>query len=64
MANGLGLAAEALFPTGGISTFIGLGYSVFDSILIDKLLKGWRPNQFVDHELVPFASIDVKASAA
>lgn len=56
LANGLGAAAEGLFPTGGVSLLLGLGYSAFDSFLLDKLLKGWRPNQFIDVELVPFVS--------
>jgi hypothetical protein len=56
LASGLGVAAETLFPTGGISTIIGFGYSAFDSLLLDKLVKGWRPNQFIDDQLIPFVS--------
>jgi hypothetical protein len=56
LANGLGAAAEALFPTGGISSLIGLGYSAIDGLMLDKLLKGWRPNQFIDDHLVPFVN--------
>jgi hypothetical protein len=56
ISNGLALAADSLFPTGGISTLLGLGYSAFDSFLLDKLLKGWRPNQFIEDQLVPFVS--------
>ena len=56
VANGLATAAEALFPTGGMSNLLAAGYSAFDSFLLDKLLKGWHPNQFVEEELSPFVS--------
>jgi hypothetical protein len=56
LATGLAAVAEALFPTGGVSTLMGAGYGAFDSLLLDKLLKGWRPNQFIDDQLIPFVS--------
>jgi hypothetical protein len=54
---GVGIAADALFPT-GLGTLAGLGYGLADSLLLDKLIKGWRPSHFVEQNLVPF----VKAS--
>jgi hypothetical protein len=47
-------AGFALNPVAG-ATF-GLGLSAFDSFVIDKLAHRWRPNQFVDDVLKPFAS--------
>jgi hypothetical protein len=29
----------------------GLALSAFDSLLLDRILKGWRPNQFVQERL-------------
>ncbi len=50
---GAGLLADALMPTGfGTSTGVGLGAA--DAFLVDKLLKGWRPNQFVEGPLRDF----------
>jgi hypothetical protein len=46
VATGLGLAAEALAPSGvGIS--LGLSAGAADSLFMDRLIKGWRPNQFI-----------------
>jgi hypothetical protein len=39
--------------TGVIS---GLGLSVLDSLLLDKIIKGWRPNQFIEAELKSFVA--------
>ncbi|WP_395175214.1 hypothetical protein [Roseibium alexandrii] len=45
--TGLGMTADALFPT-GIGTAAGLGLGAADTFLLDRLLKGWKPNHFVD----------------
>lgn len=37
-----------LLGTGGLATLTGLGLSAFDSFVLDGLVKGWRPNTFVD----------------
>lgn len=42
------LGAGAADPTGGIAS------GAADTFLIDKLLKGWRPNHFVDDRLKSF----------
>jgi hypothetical protein len=47
----LGLATTPM--TGVIS---GLGLSVLDSLLLDKIIKGWRPNQFIEAELKSFVA--------
>ncbi len=36
---------------GGIGTALGVGLSVADTFLLDKVLKGWNPSVFVDNEL-------------
>jgi hypothetical protein len=56
LVTGLGMAAETLFPTGGIATLLGLGYGVFDGMILEKVARGWRPNQFIDERLGPFVS--------
>ena len=45
----LGLATT---PVAGVVG--GLGLSVLDSLLLDKIVKGWRPNQFIEGELRHF----------
>lgn len=50
--TGLGLAVDAL-GAGGLGTVAGLAISAVDSFLADKLIKGWKPHQFVEGELAP-----------
>lgn len=50
--TGLGLTVDAL-GAGGLGTAASIAISAADSFLIDKLLKGWRPHQFVESELRP-----------
>ncbi|WP_052591928.1 hypothetical protein [Aureispira sp. CCB-QB1] len=46
--------------TGGTGS---LALSIGDSFLLDNLISGWRPNSFVDEDLIPFVeSINKKAS--
>lgn len=55
--TGLGVAADALLPPGigtGIAASIALGAA--DTFLIDPLLRGWKPNQFVERSLKPFVT--------
>ena len=53
--TGLGLVADA-FLTGGLGTLTGMGLGATDSFLLDKLIGGWKPHQFVDHSLKPVFS--------
>lgn len=57
--TGAGLALDVIL-TGGIGTAIGLGLSIGDALLLDKVLKGWRPNIFVENELKPFIKHSTK----
>jgi hypothetical protein len=51
-----GAAADLFLPTGGLGTAVGAGLGAVDSLLLDRLLKGWKPNQFVEGELREFTS--------
>jgi hypothetical protein len=44
----IGIATAPLNP------LIGLGLSAIDPFLVDRLLKGWKPNQFVEGPLKKF----------
>jgi hypothetical protein len=49
-----GLLLDAIL-TNGLGTALGLGLSLGDALLLDKILKGWSPNVFIQNELKPFA---------
>jgi hypothetical protein len=56
-----GAASTALAVAGipvGASALAGLGLSAFDDFVVDKILKGWRPDQFIQGSIVPFVSED------
>ncbi|NKM11469.1 hypothetical protein GFL85_10540 [Rhizobium laguerreae] len=40
--------------TGGLATVGGAAFGAADTFLIDKMLRGWRPNQFVEEDLQIF----------
>lgn len=44
--TGLGFGAD-LIATGGIGTAIGVSLGVLDTFFLDKLLTGWKPNQYI-----------------
>jgi hypothetical protein len=43
-----GAGIDALAGTAGLGTAAGMGLSAFDTFVVDKLLRGWRPNVFVE----------------
>jgi hypothetical protein len=47
--TGAGLAVD-LMGGGGAGTAVGIGLSAFDQFLLDKILNGWKPHQFVEDE--------------
>jgi hypothetical protein len=48
--TGAGLALDVL--TGGAGgTVAGIGLSLVDSLVLDKLIVGWRPHHFIEHDL-------------
>lgn len=48
--TGLGLVTD-LIATGGIATVGGLTLGALDTFCLDKLISGWRPNQFIEDEV-------------
>jgi hypothetical protein len=48
--TGAGIIGDLLL-TGGIGTAVGVSLSVLDGFFLDKLIKGWKPNQFVEGHL-------------
>lgn len=48
--TGAGFVAD-IVATGGIGTAVGLGLSALDAFYLDKLLSGWKPNQFIEEEV-------------
>lgn len=47
--NGLGSILSAVSPEAGILTTVGA--AAFDAFLLDKMIKKWKPNQFVEEDL-------------
>lgn len=60
--TGIGLAADA-YGTAPWGTLAGVAISAADSFLADKLIKGWKPHQFVEGELKPLFSEVQRKSA-
>lgn len=48
--TGAGIIAD-LIATGGIGTAVGLGLGALDTLYVDKLISGWKPNQFIEDEV-------------
>ena len=53
---GLGALVDVVVPT-GLGTAGGLALGATDTFLLDKILKGWSPNQFVQNELENFVNL-------
>ncbi len=52
------VGAPLLAPGVAAGLAAGATLSIVDSLVVDRLVKGWTPNQFVDHDLKPFVSIE------
>jgi hypothetical protein len=48
--TGIGVGLDVL-GGGGIGTVTGVALSAFDSFLLDRLARGWKPTQFIDDHL-------------
>lgn len=48
--TGLGIVSDLLIAS-GLGTVAGVSLSLLDAFVLDKLIKGWRPNQFVEENL-------------
>lgn len=57
MFSGAGIFLDAL-GLGGLGTAAGVGLSAIDGFILDPLLRGWRPSQFVEQRLRPFIESD------
>ncbi len=53
--TGLGFAADVLV-TGGLGTVSGVSLGALDTFYLDKLLSGWKPNQFIEEDVLPLIS--------
>lgn len=51
--TGAGLLLDTV-GAGGLGTVLGIGVSAADAFLLDPILKGWKPNHFVEGSLKPF----------
>ena len=51
--TGTGIALDFLVPT-GLGTIAGLTASAGDAFILDRMVKGWRPNIFVTGPLADF----------
>lgn len=50
--EGVGIALDVM-GAGGIGTAVGTGLAAFDEFYLDKLIGGWKPNQYIDETLKP-----------
>jgi hypothetical protein len=50
----IGVVIDSIGPGGGLGIALGISTSAFDSFLLDKIVKGWKPNIFVDDEFQKF----------
>jgi hypothetical protein len=48
--TGIGLGLDAL-GAGGLGTATATALSAVDAFVLDKLIKGWKPHQFVEKDL-------------
>lgn len=51
--TGTGMLIDLAVPT-GLGTALGLSIGAGDAFILDRLIKGWKPNQFVDGPLTTF----------
>lgn len=51
--TGTGIALD-LLTASGLGTATGVAISAFDNFVLDKLIKGWKPNQFINDDLLNF----------
>lgn len=58
--TGLGLAVD-LMGGGGIGTAAGVVLSFADAFILDRLMIGWKPDQFVRSTLAPFAAREIES---
>jgi hypothetical protein len=47
LATAIGAASEVVLPT-GIGAIAGAGVGALDALYLDRFIKGWRPNHFIE----------------
>ena len=57
--TGIGLGLDA-FGAGGLGTATATALSAVDAFVLDKLIKGWKPHQFVEKDLKTMFSEESK----
>jgi hypothetical protein len=55
IATGLGILADAMMPS-GLGTLAGVGVGGIDALYLDRIVKGWRPSQFITGPYREFVS--------
>ena len=50
--NGIGITIE-LYNPGVLGVAVATGLHAIDDFYLEKLIKGWRPNHFIDDTLIP-----------
>lgn len=55
--SGAGLGIDAVVG-GPWGTVTGLALSAADTLLLDRFIKGWRPNQFIEGPLKEFLHLE------
>lgn len=51
--TGLGIFVDAIGPGGGLGTAAAGAVNAIDAFFVDKLIRGWKPHQFVEGNLKP-----------
>lgn len=54
IVQGASTILKATGTLGGI--LAGLGMSAFNTFLVEKLFKEWKPNHFIEEEIIPFVA--------
>jgi hypothetical protein len=57
--TGLGLLTDLITGSPGLSTAASISIGATEPFLVDKLIKGWRPNQFIEGPLRKFVKKDL-----
>lgn len=53
--EGVGIIAD-IMGAGGAGKVAATGLAGLDTFYLDKLIKGWRPNQYIDNSIIPLVS--------
>lgn len=53
---GAGVVADAFLEAGGLGKITGITLGAADTFLLDKLIRGWKPSQFVNGPLREFTA--------